>query len=240
MFERDGTVYNHSEMRKIVLDDISQLARSKTGRKVEAIRLSSIETANSVLDVGSEIGTFLNALKNISSQDCRFVGVDVNKNSVDIANEFLADRQIKFLLNDAEQLPFNDGEFDRVFALEVMEHLRNVEACLKEVNRVLTVGGLFVLSVPNATAFRSMFKVFISDTKLLSEEIDTWPEFTPDQRDHVNNYDFLHLYRILSLNGFKFRSIAYTGWKMPWLGKIPVFKKFSSTIVLCVEKKSQS
>ena len=235
MFERDGIKYKYSEMKKIIQADIKQLAGSKSGRKIEAIRLGRIDTANAVLDVGSEIGTFLNALKDRSNKDCQFVGVDVNKASVDIANEFIADERIKFFWNDAEKLPFDERIFDRVFALEVMEHLRNVEVSLKEINRVLTKGGLFIMSVPNATAFRSLVKAFLSNAEFLSK-IDTWPEFTPDQRDHVNNYDFLHLYRILSLSGFKFHSIAYTGWRLPWLGKIPILKKFSSTIVLCVEK----
>lgn len=237
MFKRDGKSYGFSAMEKTVREDIDKLSKSKSGRKYEALKTSNVETAYNILDVGCEIGTLLRVLKQKAPQSCKLTGIDVNEDSVKIAKHFIADKDIKILHSTSEKLPFEDSMFDRVFALEVVEHLRNVETSLKEINRVMAKGGLFILSVPNATALRSLLVTFFSDGSSLQKKIDSWPNFAPDQRDHVNNYDFLHLYRILSLSGFKFSSIAYTGWQLPSLGKIPVLKKFSSTMVLCVEKR---
>jgi SAM-dependent methyltransferase len=49
---------------------------------------------------------------------------------------------------DAEKLPFNNGSFDTVVLLEVLEHLPNPIIALQEAQRVLKKDGLLVLSTP--------------------------------------------------------------------------------------------
>lgn len=52
------------------------------------------------------------------------------------------------LLADAHALPFARESFDCVFASEVLEHLADPERFVREAHRVLSPGGLFVLTVP--------------------------------------------------------------------------------------------
>lgn len=49
----------------------------------------------------------------------------------------------------AEQLPFQDNFFDTVTAGELIEHLENPEAFVREVNRVLVRQGFLILTTPN-------------------------------------------------------------------------------------------
>lgn len=49
---------------------------------------------------------------------------------------------------DALQLPFAAGEFDRIVAAEVLEHIPADEAAIAELVRVLRPGGTMALSVP--------------------------------------------------------------------------------------------
>jgi SAM-dependent methyltransferase len=49
---------------------------------------------------------------------------------------------------DALQLPFADGEFDRVVAAEVLEHIPADEAAIAELVRVLRPGGTMAVTVP--------------------------------------------------------------------------------------------
>ena len=49
---------------------------------------------------------------------------------------------------DALQLPFPDGEFDRVVAAEVLEHIPDDERAIAELVRVLRPGGTIAVTVP--------------------------------------------------------------------------------------------
>lgn len=51
---------------------------------------------------------------------------------------------------DASCLPFADAGFDRIICSEVLEHLPNYHAVLKEIRRVLKPNGLLAISVPRA------------------------------------------------------------------------------------------
>jgi SAM-dependent methyltransferase len=49
---------------------------------------------------------------------------------------------------DALNLPFPDGEFDRVVAAEVLEHIPDDDAAIAELARVLRPGGTIAVTVP--------------------------------------------------------------------------------------------
>lgn len=49
---------------------------------------------------------------------------------------------------DAQALPFIPERFDQVALLDVLEHLREPRACLREIHRVLKPGGTLHLNVP--------------------------------------------------------------------------------------------
>jgi SAM-dependent methyltransferase len=57
-----------------------------------------------------------------------------------------ADADVK--QGDALNLPFPDGEFDRVVAAEVLEHIPEDEAAIAELARVLRPGGTMAVTVP--------------------------------------------------------------------------------------------
>jgi SAM-dependent methyltransferase len=54
----------------------------------------------------------------------------------------------RLVQGDLTCLPFPDGTFDVITALDVVEHIREDERALQEVNRVLRPGGVLLASVP--------------------------------------------------------------------------------------------
>lgn len=56
---------------------------------------------------------------------------------------------IKVIAGNAEErLPWDDGFFDRIIAIHVLEHLRNLPAAVQEIKRLLKPGGVFDLVIP--------------------------------------------------------------------------------------------
>ncbi len=64
------------------------------------------------------------------------------------AGEVPAGAEADIKQGDALALPFADGEFDRVVAAEVLEHIPADTAAMAELSRVLRPGGTMAVSVP--------------------------------------------------------------------------------------------
>jgi SAM-dependent methyltransferase len=93
-----------------------------------------------ILDVGCGTGANLEMLAQFGDAE----GVDVS----DDALEFCKLKGLKVHKGLAESLPFADESFDLVTALDVVEHLDDDIAGLKEMNRVLKSDGKTLIFVP--------------------------------------------------------------------------------------------
>ena len=93
-----------------------------------------------ILDVGCGTGGNLEMLKKFGAAE----GVDVS----DEALEFCKSKGLNVHKGLAEKLPFADQTFDVVTALDVVEHLDDDIAGLKEMHRVLKTGGKTLIFVP--------------------------------------------------------------------------------------------
>ncbi len=94
-----------------------------------------------ILDVGCGTGANLQMLSNFGIAE----GVDVSAEALDFCR---ARGLAKVKQGAAEALPFEDASFDLVTGLDVVEHLDDDVAGLKEMRRVLRPGGRALLFVP--------------------------------------------------------------------------------------------
>lgn len=95
-----------------------------------------------ILDVGCGAGQVVGQLTQAGFESW---GVDVSEPNIKRAQQFSSRCQ----LYDGKHLPFPDGHFDSVGALNVLEHVDEPEAFVKELVRVAKQGGKIVLSSPN-------------------------------------------------------------------------------------------
>jgi SAM-dependent methyltransferase len=94
-----------------------------------------------ILDVGCGTGANLEMLAQFGDAE----GVDVSPEAL----AFCRERGLKQVHHgEAEHLPFADGSFDLVTGLDVVEHLDDDLAGLKEMRRVLRLGGYCFIFVP--------------------------------------------------------------------------------------------
>lgn len=80
-----------------------------------------------------------------------------------------------------DRLPYTDGSFDFVIAVEVMEHLPDHERFFHEAARVLKRGGRLVVSTPNILSLKSRLRF------LLSGFFYSFKPIVPDQDDGLQH-----------------------------------------------------
>jgi SAM-dependent methyltransferase len=130
-------------------EDLGQTSWVTTEESNEIPRLLELTRASTVLEIGCGSGQY--ALKVAATVGCRLVGMDVNTNGVHNANELARanqlDSRVNFQQGDASQpLPFGDGTFEAAFANDVMCHVPGRANAVKQIQRVLKPGGLFLFS----------------------------------------------------------------------------------------------
>jgi ubiquinone/menaquinone biosynthesis C-methylase UbiE len=119
-------------------------------KRLQALGRLAPLTGHRLLDVGCADGTYTFRLAE------SFETVD----AIDIEPERLADirarvagtalgRRITVADMSADNLSFADATFDAVTAIEVLEHVRDLDRTFAEVRRVLKPGGWFLATTPN-------------------------------------------------------------------------------------------
>lgn len=134
-----------------------------------------------VLDIGCGTGTNLEVLRDYGTVH----SMDVSP----IALSYCRDRGIdRICRGDATHLPFQDNSFDVVIGVDVLEHLEDDGAALREIHRVCRPKALLIAVVP---AFPSL-----------------WSQ-RDDQHHHKRRYRIPQLKERMIMGGFTIKRITY-------------------------------
>lgn len=119
--------------------------------------------------------------------------------------EVCHERGLPVMRADATMLPLADASLDVVTAFDVLEHLEDDDACVREVRRVLKPGGAFLVAVP-------------CDPKLWSAH--------DDAVDHVRRYTRQTLHEVLERDGMQL--VSMTSWMVLLRPVVKMHRKKSS------------
>ena len=125
-----------------------------------------------MLDIGCGGGATLKRLLK-RSQNAKVYGIDISEESVAKArkvNAEVIDKQVFVQQGSAAELPYEDGTFDLVTAVETVYFWPNLPSCLQEVRRVLKTGGHFAI----------MVEVVDTDSKW-TNVVEGMTAYTPEQ-----------------------------------------------------------
>lgn len=116
-------------------------------------------------------------------------------------------REMKVCNLNTDPIPYGDQMFDAVIAGDVIEHLENPSQFLREVNRVLKLGGRVVISTPQAndwwtTVHNWFLRRWIRD---------------PDTGEHLQNWTILDMVRLLKKNGFLLKKLEGLHIRFPFI-----------------------
>ena len=169
MFRIEQSHWWYTGRRKILTSFVADICRRVTDRRPR------------ILDVGCGTGANLLMLSQFGDAE----GVDISEDAL----AFCRERGLeKVRLGAGEKLPYDDGTFDLVTALDVVEHMDDDLAGLREMRRVLRPGGRVLLFVPTF-----MFLWGVQD----------------DVSNHRRRYRLPELQRVLEQAGFEIERTTY-------------------------------
>ena len=131
-----------AEDRAIRLGHPSYVWRFGQDRRFDLIRAHVVLEGRRILDVGCGLGMYIRRFRAFSEE---VYGVDIDAQKVDEASRDLPNIRVA----PAEDLPFTDRSFDVVLSHEVIEHVEDDRAALREALRVLFTGGHLLVFAPN-------------------------------------------------------------------------------------------
>jgi 2-polyprenyl-3-methyl-5-hydroxy-6-metoxy-1,4-benzoquinol methylase len=169
-----------------------------------------------LLDVGCYAGNFVSEVKR-RFPGKNVIGIDYFEDHIRIARLVFPDLASSFRQMSIYDLEFGDGSLDCVTLQEVLEHLEGAAPAVKEINRVLKMGGVAIVSVPNPFYIGAMLSFFRFELR------NAWRRFRGDRTHlgteiyfqeiewnrHIFSWTPQTLLTLFSVNGFEYVEHRY-------------------------------
>ena len=163
-----------------------------------AIACASLFPGNTILDIGCKFGALRDLLRG-SWQKFEYYGIDISAEVIRRISD--ADDDHFKAVDVMDGLPFPDLMFDRVFMLEVLEHVENPTQCLREIRRVLQSKGRLILSVPNPYCWNEWVANLLG---------------IPDNEGHISTWTPQLMGTLAHLSGFEVEMRKGTYMRIPF------------------------
>lgn len=183
-----------------------------------------VSKSTKVLDVACGTGGFLLACDSLGAS---VAGIDISNKAISACMNSIPNGE--FYSCSAEQLPFSDNSFDIVTCLGSLEHFLDPLTSLREMIRVASPVGFFLILVPNEDfltrklgLFRGTYQV---DAKEEVRTLDEWNSLfesaglvvTERWRDlHILSWSWISSAHWYNIPIRALQAFALTTWPLKW------------------------
>jgi SAM-dependent methyltransferase len=192
------------------------------------LRMVPARRGGEMLDIGTHTGEFATRVADRLGAT-RVAGIELIEEHAEAARA----RGLEVVCTNVDDgLPFADGEFDTVHANQVIEHVRQSDAFLREIRRVLRPGGLALISTNNLSSWHNVgalalgyqpMPAHVSDELIVGNPLDPrrgWEH--EDGRAHLRLFTGRALVELCAVHGLERVALRTAGYYPlpPRLGRI--------------------
>lgn len=161
--------------------------------------LSALKNINGkVIEIGCGAGAFVRGVKKYRN-DLELLGSDIDIKSIELAQQI--DKVNKYVAADVHKLPFRNEQFNAVIGFDIIEHVKNPQKTIDELNRVTLPNGVLHISIPLEA---SLFTIHG-----LSRKLGYIPKLV--YADHTQQYNKKDVIKFLKQAGYSDISFVYSG-----------------------------
>ncbi|MDX1992108.1 MAG: class I SAM-dependent methyltransferase [bacterium] len=139
------------EGNSIVLKARQRRDQQKIAQVLQILGKPAAQTR--VMDIGAGDGALLRAFAASGVPNENLYAVELEQGAV----EALEKKGFRGVLGRAEELDFPDGSFDVVAMIQVIEHVADPKDVMRNLHRILSPGGVFLIETPNMNAWDRRF-----------------------------------------------------------------------------------
>ncbi len=170
-----------------------------------------------ILDVGCGDGFFSSVMADMDTAEVVY-GLDISNKAIDIAKR--QHSNIEFRTGFITKLPYDSNCFDTVTAIEVIEHILDIQKMFEELNRVLKNNGILIITTTDFNLLKKLIISFFFD------------KYFYPTNPHIRFFTKRTLRELLIRYGFEIIKYVWNGsyfGTMP-KGQIVVAKKIKNII----------
>ncbi|MBD3311283.1 MAG: methyltransferase domain-containing protein [Candidatus Magasanikbacteria bacterium] len=194
-----------------------------------------------ILDVGCGTGATLIDFKKMFGRRADIIGLDVIRAQVDLAKEKTKKHGVwvEIYHYDGLNFPFEDGSFDIIYSSDVLGHVKDVPAWLREIRRILKPSGILAMFAESSLGKHAYIRNYMLERGLNTD---------PHAEFHISLYSKLTLKEFLEASGFEIKKMYSSFWlkfvlhpdelypAMQKSNKFPILKFFNK-LLYSIKKK---